>query len=95
MFFYRMDEYFSDPDDDALTFLMKGTPPQSGLLIDEVSGVLAGKPTLADSAASQPLQLEITVLDGKGGSSMQTFQLLVFNGIASLLFNWLHTDKPT
>ena len=59
---------------------MQGTPMGSGLLLDEVSGVLAGKPTLADSAAKQPLQLEITAADGKGGSTTRTLQLLVLNG---------------
>ena len=82
-FFLFLGAYFSDPDDDELEFSLD-SPAGFSLLLDTMSGVLAGIPTAKDAALIQPIQLAITAVDGKGGSTMQTLQLLVLNGTCFL-----------
>ena len=69
--------YFADPDTgDTLTFSATGLPP--GLSIDPASGLITG--TLAsDASVRGAYPITVTVTDGSGAQTSQTFTLSVGN----------------
>jgi hypothetical protein len=68
----------TDSDNDTLSFTATGLP--DGLSIDTFSGAITGTPAI-DSVASTPHAVTVTVNDGNGGTTSQTF-------------NWVVTDPP-
>jgi len=68
---------FSDPEDDALTFIVLGLPGGSGFSIVPSSGVLFGTPSMSDVSAAQPLALTVIVEDANGGTAQETLFLTV------------------
>jgi hypothetical protein len=69
--------YFIDPDDgDSLTFSAKGLPGSGSLVIDPITGVLAGIPQESD-AQSKPYGVEIRASDRFGASASLKFDLYI------------------
>ncbi|HEY6871527.1 MAG TPA: Ig-like domain-containing protein [Geobacteraceae bacterium] len=62
----------SDPDGDTLAFSLLAGP--TGMTIDPASGALSWKPSLSDIRS---YQLTVSVSDGKGGSDIKQYTLLV------------------
>ena len=73
----NISSFFSDPDNDSLTFSAGGTLPP-GLTLDPNTGLITGT---YDSSASQggPYSVTITADDGNGGTTQQTFAWNVTN----------------
>ena len=71
--------YFDDIDGDTLTFADGGSLPP-GLSIDPTTGVISG--TLdPDASDNGPYSVTITVNDGNGGTTSQTFNWVINNAL--------------
>ena len=67
---------FADPNGDALTYSAANLPP--GLSIDPTTGRITG--TIASTAsAGGSYAVAVTAMDGKGGSTIETFAWMVDN----------------
>jgi len=81
---FKLQGYFTDPDNDPLTIIQAGLPRNSGLNFE--NGVLFGTPNQIDLRSS-PLRLHVTASDGSGGTTTQTLNILVSDGATNTIPN--------
>lgn len=79
VYIFPVATYFSDPDQDVLTFSVVNLPANSGLSMDPTSGILSGTPNQFDLSAAQPIILVITARDAKNAKVSANFALTVKN----------------
>ena len=72
--FVDVGQYFVDPDGDRLDYYISGLPVESGLTLKD-TGMLTGKPSASDAAAS-PLPIRVLASDRKA-STIASFSLTV------------------
>jgi hypothetical protein len=70
-------ENFSDADGDALTFSATGLPASNSIIIDPVTGVISGMPTVQDARDDEPYIVTVTATDPSGAFVSDTFDLTV------------------
>lgn len=80
--FFTLDisKYYHDIDGDELGFSLN-VPENSGFSLDHHSGVISGVPTNGDCLHSQPLVIEVTADDGKGGVTSLNIPIDVSCGV--------------
>ena len=77
-FSYRVSDYFSDPDGDALTYSSNGLPSSNSLKISS-AGTISGSPPLSDAGV---YQVKVTASDGKA-SVNDTFELTILANVSN------------
>eukprot|EP00462_Mataza_sp_D1_P012309 CAMPEP_0175150816 /NCGR_PEP_ID=MMETSP0087-20121206/18107_1 /TAXON_ID=136419 /ORGANISM="Unknown Unknown, Strain D1" /LENGTH=2772 /DNA_ID=CAMNT_0016436857 /DNA_START=154 /DNA_END=8475 /DNA_ORIENTATION=- len=93
----KVSDYFTDRDDDALTYKVFGLPYGTGLFLSP-AGFLAGIPTGADVSAQQPIRLGFAADDGRGGRKGEFTTLTIIGDVtaeASASWNVPQDDKDT
>lgn len=73
---HDVSQYFSDPENDAMTFTVTGLPASNNLTMS-AAGVISGTPTIADRTGIFGMTLSVTATDSHGNTTIGDLDIII------------------